>query len=216
MISTTTAPVRFVPPMFDADDPASPVFFLRPGNVNERQSLEAELAGDYRAGRVYDFELAACFAEGVAELMAGDPGRDALLSLIDAEANLAPGERLPAAERQMLAQAREILSEHWPEYRALMARANRRAQFRPLVAFRRFCVGWENVPRADDAAALAVHAVGIDRLVTLEAVAQVTPLWLQLAGIRAYDLLYPEEQEKNSGAPSKSDDGHETSSSGAE
>ncbi|ARR54554.1 hypothetical protein HY78_14505 [Rhizorhabdus wittichii DC-6] len=216
MISTTTDAVRFVLPMFDADDPQAPAFFLRAGNVNERQALEAELAGDYRAGRVYDFELAACFAEGITELMAGDPGRDALLSLIEAETNLGAGERLPAAERQMLAQAREILSEHWPEYRALMARANRRAQFKPLVAFRRFCIGWEHVPRVDNAKEPAMHAIGVDRLVTLDAVAQLTPLWMQLAGNRAYDLLYPEDQEKNSAAPSKSDDGQGTSNLGAE
>lgn len=215
MIPTTTDAVRFVLPMFEPDDDKAPAFFLRAGNVNERQALEAELAGDYRAGRVYDFELAACFAEGVAELMADDPGRDALLSLAEAEDNLAEGERLPAAERQMLAKAREILAEHWPEYRSLMAQANRRRQFKPLVAFRRFCVGWENVQQASNAKLPAVHAAGPDKLVTLFATAQIKPLWLTIAGNRAYDLLYPTDQEKNSDAPSKSDEGPATSNSGA-
>lgn len=210
MIPTSTTPVRFVPQFFDADDPTAPAFYLRAGSVIERDMLEAELAGEYRAGQVYGPEYATAFAEGVTVLMADDPGRDTLLALAAAEKALAPGQRLASDEEQLLKRARELVTEHWPDYRALIAQANRRHQILPLVAFRRFCTGWENIEEA------LPFATGPDRLVTLAAAGSIPSLLMKLAGLHAFGMLYAGGQAKNSEAPSKSGEAPPTSTSGAE
>lgn len=212
MIATSTAPVRFVPSWFDADDPASPVFYLRAGSVIERGLLEAELSGEYRAAPVYDFQLAGAFADGIAALLADDPGRDTLIALAASEAALKEGETLDATERQMLAQARAILAEHWPAYRSLLAQLARRRQLLPLVALRRFCAGWENVTNDDRPVAFAR---GLDGLVSLDAAGALPELVMKVVGAYAYDLLYPGAHLKNSAAPAKSAAARRTSRSGA-
>ena len=207
MIALSTSPIRFVPEMFEATDPTVPAFFLRPGSVIERDMLEAELAGDYLAARVFGSEFARAFAEGISVLMADDPGRDTLLALAAAEQNLEDGAQLAPDERQLLAGAREVLSEHWPEYRALVKQANRRHQLLPLVAFRRFCTGWENIEEA------RLWAAGPDKLVTLEAARSIPVLLMKLAGLQAYGMLYAGGEAKNSEAPSKSGADQTTSTS---
>jgi hypothetical protein len=225
MISLSTVPVRFVPEIFDAADATAPAFWLRPGNVIERDMLEAELAGEYRAARVFGSDLARAFVDGVSTLLADDTEACAALLALhaaereldreNAEAAKAKGEpladeerrQLPAADRQLLAGAREQLTEHWPDYRSLIAQANRRTQILPLVAFRRFCTGWENIEEA------APFAVGPDKLVTLQAVGSIPFMLMKLAGRQAYGMLYGGGQAKNSPAPSKSGADQTTSTS---
>ncbi|WP_047168896.1 hypothetical protein [Rhizorhabdus histidinilytica] len=209
MIPLSTDVVRFVPPIFDKADPAAPAFFLRPGDPIERELFEAELAGDYRAGRVFQADLNRTFSEGVAVLMAADPGRDTLLALVAAEGALEDGEALPAEERQLLAAARDAMADHWPEYRALIVEMNRRHQLLPLVAFRRFCKGWENIEAA------LPFAAGPDRLVTLAATGSIPRPLMKMAGFEAYAMLNAGQHAKNSEAASKSDDGPPTSLSDA-
>lgn len=191
-IALSTTAVRYVPaPLFDTTDPEAPAFYLRPGDPIERELFEAELAGDYRAGRVFQTDLHRAFCDGVSTLMADDPGRDTLLALAAAEQGLDEGETLQPDERQLLEGARNVLADHWPEYRALLAQANRRHQLLPLVAFRRFCKGWENVEGA------APFALGPDRLVTLEATGSIPRALMKMAGFEAYAMLQAGQHAKN-------------------
>jgi hypothetical protein len=209
LIPVSKTPIRYVPEMFDAADPEAPAFLIRPGDAIERAQLEAELAGECRAGLVYAGELHRAFTDGVVALMQGDPGLEELLALAAAEAGLDEGQSLPATERQILARARDVLCEHWPEYGLLIAQQQRRAVMLPLFAFRRFVVGWENVPEA------LPFAAGLDRLVTLDATGSIPNGMLTLAGFQAYKILRAGTQLKNSGPPSKSGGTQATSTSAA-
>lgn len=208
MIPLSTTSVRFVPSLFEAAQTDAPVFYLRPGSVIERDMLEAELAGDYRAGSVFRSDIARAFDEGIMTLMANDPGRDTVLAIAaanraleeeNAEAEKAKGreltlderQMLPIGERQILAGVRETLSEHWPEYRELVARTNRRRQMLPIVAFRRFCTGWDNLAEARP------FAVGPDKLITLAVAGSIPALLMKMAGLEAYRMLYASDQAKN-------------------
>lgn len=209
MISTDTkTPHRFTPPWHKPAEgeaaPDAPVYLIRAGNVIERGLLEAELAGEYRAGPVYDFELLAAFAEGVTALLDDAGEAEQLVSLAEADALK---QEIAGEERSALADARNLLAEHWPNYRALTARLARRNQLAGVLAFRRFCVGWENVE--------AEFARGVDGLVTMDAIGALDPLDLKVAGLFAFDLLYAGGQEKNSSRPSKSDAAPRTSPSAA-
>jgi hypothetical protein len=78
----------------------------------------------------------------------------------------------------------------------------------PLVALRRFCVGWENVG--------VDFAVGPDKLVTLEAITAIDPTAMRIAGVAAWGLQFAAGHAKNSAAPSSSDAAPETSTMGAQ
>lgn len=204
MISLSTRePQRFTP-LWRQSEAEPPVFLLRAGSVIERATLEAELAGQYQAGRVFAFELLQAFADGVNHLLAGDEGRHEVLALAQSEAG---GETLAPAEAQMLAEVRDVLAEHWPAYRALRTRMERRREIAPILAFRRFCVGVENVGIA--------FARGADGLVKLDVVGAIDPLELMAAGNASYAALYAGDQSGNSPRPSKSVEGQTISNSGA-
>lgn len=209
MIPVSKTPIPYVPELFGATDSEAPTFLIRPGDAIERAQLEAELAGECRAGLVYEGELHRAFTEGVTTLMQGDDGLEELLALAAAEAALGEGEVLPATDRQILARAREVLAEHWPEYGLLLAQQKRRAVMLPLFAFRRFVVGWENIPEARP------FAAGLDKLVTLDATGSIPSGLLTLAGFHAYKMLRAGTQLKNSVPPLKSGGTQETSISGA-
>jgi len=198
-----TKEVPFTPSWHEGTENA-PVYLLRVGTVAERAALEAELAGDYRCGSVYNFDLVAAFIEGVNHLLADNPGREELVTLAEGERS---GETLAPADKARLITAREIVAEHWPPYAVLAARHERRSAIAPLVTFRRFCIGWQNVEGAFEK--------GLDGLVTLAAMADLPDLDIRAAGSHAYALLYAGSQAGNLPAPSKSDDGRKTSISGA-
>lgn len=200
ILTSISEPIRFTPSYRSGDE--APVFLLRAGSVVERGRLEAELAGEHQAGRVFPYELLEAFQSGVQALMADDPGRDEIAALAIAEGE---GETLTGTDRQLLVEAREILTKHWPEYRALVAQAQRRRELAPILALQRFCVGWEKVA--------APFARGRDGLVTEAALAALDPFDLMLAGNEAYGLLYGRGQEGNSSPASVSDSGPATSGS---
>jgi hypothetical protein len=194
-------------PAYRQNEDAPPVYHLRVGSVIERASFEAELAGEHRAGEVAPWDLALALAEGIAALLAEAPDRDRVLELAAAD-NL---DELSADDRQLIKEVTEVISEHWPAYRALVAQQERRRQILPVLAFRRFCKGWENVNRFDGSA--VIHSASVDGMVSLEALAGLPPMELKLAGIRAFNLLYGTGEAGNSARPSKSDDGQATSDS---
>jgi hypothetical protein len=116
-------------------------------------------------------------------------------------------DALDPRERQQLIDARAVLSEHWPEYRELRAQAARREALIPLLAFRRFCTGWENVAEPFER--------GPDGLVSLAAIGKLPALELRTVGTFAYRLLSPAGELGNFARPSSSDSGPATSSSDA-
>jgi hypothetical protein len=210
MILASTSVAAAIPftPSWLTDEPDPPVYRLRAGSVIERELMEAELAGEFSAGTVYQWELHAAILAGFEHL--GGDDAEGLVELANMEL---AGAEMDDAQRATLADAKRVLQQHWPEYRALTAQMERRNTLLPVVAFRRFCVGWENVvQRADGGVSFAR---GPDGCVAEVALKRVDPLHLRAAGIRAYSIQYGAGMEKNSDAPSRSGDGPGTSHSGA-
>lgn len=201
MILTSTAEaVRFTPPWLEkADQP--PVYLFRAGSVRERGQLEAELAGPHRAGRVWGIELNSAIREGVLKLLANDPALDQVLGLIDED----DPAKLSEEGRQLIAEVRNVLAEHWQPYRDLVAQLARRQELVPIEAMRRFLVGFEHVD--------ATYARGVDGLVSEATLAAIDPLEMLAAGNFAYSLLYGGGQERNFPQPSASESDQKTSSS---
>ena len=201
ILTNTTDAVPFTPVWLRNEDGSpktgAPVFHLRAGGVIERGQLEAELAGKYSAGRVYGFELRQAIRNGVVALLADDPEFDRVIGLIDVDTEAASGgEAMSDDDAQLFTAIRSVLAESWPEYRDLVAQLERRRELAPILAFRRFCIGWDN---------LAVpHAVGRDRCVTDAALRGVDPVDLLSAGNYAYGLLYADDHSGNFGRPGSS------------
>lgn len=201
MVTLSTAPQAFIPAWTRGTE-TERRYFMRPGDVIERANFEAELAGEHRAGRVFGFELKDAFVSGVTALLADRPDdAAALIALADAEA---AGDPIPPDEMALLEGAREQLEQHWPAYRAVNARAERRRSLLPIVAFQRFCAGW-------DGPGLPAYEAERFGGVTRAAMAQLPAEELAAAGVFAYSLLYIGGQEKNSAPPLQSDNGPETS-----
>lgn len=206
-MTSTSAPTRFVP-QWRREEADPPTFLLRAGSVIERESLEAELAGEHRAGRVWPYELANVLCDAFRAIGGEDVGL--LLSLVEREQAhaLKNGDPLDDGEQATLDGARQIAIEYWPDYAALVAQMQRRELLLPILAFRRFCTGWENVK--------APYKRGLGGFVDDAALKGVDPLQLRAAGIEAYNLLYLDPSaEKNSAAPSPSSDTPPISGSGA-
>jgi len=200
MISTsTTEPVPFTPKWREGDADA-PVYHVRAGSVIERAQLEAELAGQHRAGRVFSFELHAAIDSGLRALLTGDPELDRSIELAIAE-----DKDLTAEDRQFANGLRATLAEFWPEYRDLVAQSERRREIAPVLALRRFLVGLENVGVELER--------GRDGLVAETTLAALNPIEMLAAGNFAYSLLYG-SAEKNSERPLSSDSGQSNSNSG--
>lgn len=200
ILQSTSESIPFVPPWCDGD--AKPRrYFLRAGSATERAMLEAELSGEYRAAEVWPYELFEAFTNGARAIFGDDA--DTVIGLAEQERG---GEPLSETDAATLIVAREQLAEHYPAYRSLISQQQRRNELVPVLAFRRFCTGWEGLP--DNYAA-------IRGVVTDQALATVPPLDLRVAGLEAFSLLYAGGQAKNSAAPSKLRAGRKTSRSGA-
>ncbi len=211
ILTSTTETVPFTPAWRKAEA-SPPVFHLRAGSVIERAQMEAELSGEHGAARVLSFELHEAALAGVQNLLADDPGLGRVTELLAREAVAGePGaEPISGDDARLLVEVRKVLSEHWPDYRDLLAQANRRREIGPIVALRRFCVGWENCRDIDGGE--AKFARGLDGRVTEAALAALPPIDMTAAGNRAYLLQYGANgEEKNSARPSSSDDGRKTS-----
>jgi hypothetical protein len=211
IILSSGATVEWVPPWLKGEGVARRRYLFRAGSVVDRAMVEAELSGDCRAASVYPFELSAAFADGVNALFPDNPDDAArLVELEQSEAALDEGESLPPDERAMLDQAREIVAEAWPAYRAIEARKARRNEWAPLVAFRRLCIGWEGE-------GLPPFAKGPDGLVSADAMLALPALELMVGGAEAYRRLrgHGGDTEKNSEGPLPSGKGPRTSTSPA-
>ncbi|MCK0531451.1 hypothetical protein [Sphingobium agri] len=202
MIPTDTITGHPYVPSWRKNEDKAPRYFFRAASVIERAQMEAELSGQHAAGRVYPFEVIAAFRNGLLALLSDEPGIDTLLELVETEAK---GETLADEDRQALIQARSVLAQHWPEYRELIAQQERRKEIAPIVVFRRFCTGWENVD--------APWSLGKDRQIPEAVLAQIDPMEMMGAGNFGYGLLYGATDDRTFQQPSQSDADPSTSSS---
>lgn len=230
MIRLTTQPRPFTAPWHKNGE--GPVFMIRAGGVSERELFEADLAGEYNAGPVLSFEMAAAFSAGIETLLADAPDQLAALRELRAaaaevaehnaevanRAEALPEEERPAfieqegrklsdVDRQGLEEAERIVRDHWPDYAALHRRRARRQALVPLLAFRQFCSGWTGLK--------AECEIGPDGLVTEASAGAVPAMDMKAAGYHAYTLLYATGDEGNSARPSPSVRGRRTSTSDA-
>lgn len=196
ILTSTNEPVARTPPWREGDSDA-PVFWLRAGTIIERGLMEAELSGVYNAAAPSRYELFEAAIAGLRILLEGDPELDALIELINAEAQ---GEyaNLSPADQAKLQNVREIIAEHYPPYRALIAQGRRRVELAPIIALKRFCTGID----AKD----VVFKRGKDGMVSDETLTGLTPLEISWAGSEAFAMQFGGGQEKNSAPPSTSDE----------
>jgi len=202
MIPTDTTTGHGYVPSWRKDEEAAPRYFFRAAGVLERAQMEAELSGTFAAGRVFPFELISAFRNGLQALLAEDPGIDTLLELVERESQ---GEKLAADDRQALIQARAVLAQHWPEYRELVAQQERRKEIAPIVVFRRFCIGWDNVD--------ATWSKGKDGQIPEAVLMKIDPMEMMGAGNFGYGLIYHAADDRTFQQPSQSDADLSTSSS---
>lgn len=209
--STSVAAAKRFTPKWLAGGPNPPVFFLRAGDVLEREMMQAELASDHRAGEIWPWDKQEAIVSGLNAL--GGESAEELTAIALA---ILGGEKPDASQRAIYDQSLALLAEHWPAYRILVAQEERRNALAPIVAFRRFCCGWENITDSRPSAepnTIVPYSVGIDRLVDKAALSAIEPMALRAAGLEAYNLQWGLSAEKNSGSPSKSAEGQETSNS---
>ncbi|KEZ00595.1 hypothetical protein AI27_17870 [Sphingomonas sp. BHC-A] len=202
MIPTDTTTGHSYVPSWRKEEEKAPRYFFRAAGVVERAQMEAELSGTFAAGRVFPFEMISAFRNGLQALLADDPGIDTLLELVETESR---GEKLAADDRQALIQARAVLAQHWPEYRELVAQQERRKEIAPIVVFRRFCIGWENVD--------APWSLGKDRQIPEDVLVKIDPMEMIGAGNFGYGLIYGATDDRTFQQPSQSDADPSTSSS---
>lgn len=202
-------PVRFPIPW-----DAGTVFWLKQGDVIARAEFEAELSGEHRAGQVLPFQINDELAAGVAALLPDDPEavmRVRTLCLTEMQAT--ENEPMPAEDEAALAELRDLVEQHWPGYRRLIAQQARREQITPVVALRWFCTGWEGVTDSEEHP--VDYARGPDGRVSLDALGAIDPFTLRAAGLQAYRMQYGGGREKNSAPRSNAEEGQPTSLSGA-
>jgi hypothetical protein len=198
ILTSTTEPVAYRVP-WRAEDPTAPRFLFRSGSVIERCQMEAELSGIHNAGRVSGYELRQASRRGIEALFAGDPEFDRMIELVEAEA-LPDAPPTSEDDKLLLAELHKLLNDNWPDYRDLIAQANRRRELAPIVALRRFCVGVEG---SDVRGNPIVFARGRDGMVAEATLVAIDSVELMVAGNHCYGLQYglAESAEKNSGPP---------------
>lgn len=190
MIATSKGPHKWPVPWRLGDSPA-PAFYFRAASVIERSEFEAELAGEHRAGQVFPWALDEAFEAGLTALLGEDA--DGIADLVQLAAQDRAGEDLGPEEAARLEEASDLIEQHWPPYRRLLAQAQRRNAVAPVLAFQWFCAGWDG--QAVD------YATGFDGKVKPELLNDLDPMELRGAGLYAFNLQYMTSAEKNLGPP---------------
>lgn len=197
------------------------VFMIRAGSVMERGQMEAELSGQWRAGRVATVDVLDAMRSGVEALLAEDPEEQEIaLDLIARKLAIAlapkadaESEQLSEDEIQQLARYEVILGEHWQPMIELNSQIARRHEMAPLLALRRFCTSIEGTGTNG-------HKIefkrGVDGMVADATLSAINPNELIGAGLRAYAMQYGWAESGNSQRPGTSDAGQTTSASSDE
>ncbi|MFT3968423.1 MAG: hypothetical protein QM690_21345 [Sphingobium sp.] len=214
MIPTDTVTGHPYTPSWRADAANPPRYFLRGGSILERTQLEAELAGQYSAGRVYPSELYDAAREGVSVLLPSAEDAERIIELIgrQQEEEIAGAQSLNAMERNDLIEVYGALGRHWAPYRELMAQQARRRELAPLLAFSRFCTGWENIFDISDQP--VAFEMGSDRLIPDGVLRRIDAMEMKAAGSYAFQLLYGTTEVRNFQQPSPSEGDQMISSPG--
>lgn len=188
---------------------AVPAFGWRVPTVTERELFEGEMA-TYNALAVYPWDIATAFREGLEALLPDNPEdveridaiREKQLLVEIAGQKKGGADKLSAAESAQIAEATSALMRYWPPYRELVGQAAAREAIMPIVAFRRFVTGWENVLDADGAE--PVLRRGLDGLITEASISGIDSMLIRGCGAAIYRGMYPGGLEKNSAPPSTS------------
>lgn len=167
-----------------------PVFHLRFGDILERSAFEAEIEGVHRAGEVPRFLLLEAAVAGVRKLLPEGEDRDHLIELLESDER----SEDPAEDAQRK-QAHEILSKHWPTYKALIEQEARRNALLPTLAFLTFVDGWDNV--TDRQGKPLPFARDENGEMQRELAGALDPLIVRSVGVQAYNLQYGRGEAKN-------------------
>lgn len=195
-IIASTSPAAAEPwtPKWLEGQAGAPVFFLRAGDVIERELFEAQLAGPaWGAAEAWPWEKQGALLEGLRTL----GGEDAPHLIALAE-TAGAGALEDAGEIALLKDAAALVAQHYPPYRVILEQEARRQAVLPVAAFCRWCVRWENVPEAGE------PRRDVAGLIDPASIGEIPALLLRSAGVEAYRRQYGASARKNSDAPLKS------------
>lgn len=200
----STATQRWQAPW--AEGEGNPAYFYRAATVEERELFEAEAAA-FRAARVFPWDLQAAFFAGLQALLPDDA--EAIERLSDINQRASDGTEISAAETAELQEVTDALTQYWPGYRQLVEQAARREAIMPVLAVRRFMVGWENVTDAEGRSVALIR--GLDGRVHDASMKLLDTVTIRSLGLAIYHQLYAVGTEKNSAPPSASAPARRTS-----
>lgn len=192
--------INYTPPWLELvakDDPDAqallPVFTLRMGTILEREALDADLEGRYRARQVPQWLMLEAAVRGVRALLETADAEQVEEMLRSAHAEDA--QELDTAEREKVREVEEILSDHWPEYRQLTEQNARHDRTAPVLAFQRFCTGWQNV-KGHDGEPVEFERNGRGEIPDA-LLRRLPPVVIRAVGFRAFNLQYGVGEAKN-------------------
>lgn len=192
--------ITYTPPWMELatkDDPDAqaqlPMFTLRLGSIMEREALDADLEGRYRARQVPQWLMLEAAVRGARALLAPEEAEQIEEMLRSAHAEDTPD--LTSPEIGKVREVEEILSEHWPEYRMLAEQNARHDRTAPVLAFQRFCTGWQNV-KGHDGQPVEFERNGRGEIPD-EVLRRLLPVMIRAAGFRAFNLQYGMSEVKN-------------------
>lgn len=170
-----------------------PSFTLRFGTVVERSEMDADLEAEHNARQVPAYLMLEAAISGLRALL---PPADAeqLEGLLRA-AHAADGAELPAEDTARLSEVEDILARHWPEYRQLVQQNARFDRVAPVVAFQRYCTGWQNVTGIDGKP--LEYARTPYGEIPEDVLRRLSPLVMRAVGFRAFNLQYGTGEAKN-------------------
>jgi len=194
--------IEYTPPWLTAvvgdgesgESPAAlPTFTLRMGTILERDALDAELEGRFRAAQVPGFVLLEAAVAGVRHLLDADDA-GAIEGLLRA-AHAPDAEPLGPEELAQVREVEAILTEGWPEYAALVAQNTRHDRIAPTLAFQRWCSGWAHVTGIDGGP--VVFERNARGEIPDAVLRRLPPIMIRAAGFRALNLQYGAGELKN-------------------
>lgn len=174
-----------------------PKFRIRMGSLIERGEFDAELDGRHGASAVPAFIMLDTAIAGARALLEADDAAqiEELLRSVHSSAEDGEVSEIGPHERQQVAEIQAVLAKSWPDYRHLVERNARYRQLMPLLAFQRWCDGWENLTGTDGKPVEYTRdKAGNIPEATLRRIA---PALIYAAGNRAYNFQYATGEEKN-------------------